>query len=184
MAIPQIISIDQTTGVCDTDGGIVYSHGMLCSNFTGVTVDAAGNITGFTTAVTGNIGKLQYDTEEDVPYFNETGERTGKKHLYNQEAFMSFDGITADKIKAGDSAAAGCCNIFIHTFANGVKRMQGIQVDKDTGDWTLSKKRALVTVNNNSNTGDATDRMEWTISSQSKYAAPVVAMTDAAIEAL
>ncbi len=184
MPVPGITSINQNTGTCDVDGGIVYSHGTLCSNVTDMTIDADGQVTGFVTVAVGSIGKLQYDTDQDVAYFNETGARTGKKHVLDQESVMPFDGLTKEKIKAGDNAAAACCNLFIHTHSTGLKRMQGVEVDKEAGTWKLSKKPALVTVNNNSNTGDASDNMQWTVTSQSKYAAPIVDMTDAEIEAL
>lgn len=179
-----ITEINQSAGSCGSDGGIYLSYGTSSENIVDVTYDTDGIITGLTMANTSLWGKLTFDTDEDTAFYNQTGERTGKKHVENQQAFMSFSQITAAKIKAANEASECCSVVFIHFLNSGVALVQGIDIDLDADEWRTTKQPAKVTVNALSDTGDNADRIEYTIDSVGRKLSASTTLTQTAIEAL
>ncbi|MDV7395101.1 hypothetical protein RZS08_27190, partial [Arthrospira platensis SPKY1] len=117
----------------------------------------------------------------DTAFYNSEGERTGKKHIFNQSAFMKFEGLSIAKIKA-INALTDCCNmVWIHFLNSGIALVQGIE--KDGTGFKRVKQSAKATTNILSDTGENTDRAEITVNSVCKQV-HVVDLTAAAIEAL
>ena len=178
----QIVDI-QSSGGCDAVGGAFLAFATDAENIQAVIV-AAGVITGFTMAGTGQWGKLEFDDTNNVAFFNETGEQVGNTIRMNGEGLMQFSGISQAKITAANQAKA-CCGVVVVWFQNdGVKRVQGIDVAPDDS-WSFSAPRQpRVIPNLNSDTGENEAIMQYNIPHQGKYASPTTDLTEAALEAL
>lgn len=176
------IGINQNNESCAVpDGGVSWSYATDIANITSVTFGVDGEITAIVMDAPGLWEKFVYD-DDDTAYFNSEGERTGKKLVYNQTAFMKFEGITVDKVKASN-ALADCCNmVWIHRLNSGIALVQGIE-DDGSGAMKRVKQSAKATPNVMSDTGANVERIEITVNSQCKKI-HVVDLTDAAIEAL
>lgn len=178
--------IELTSAECAvSDGGIRVSYVANCSDIATVTFDANSQITAFTMGSTGKWTKYEMDTETDTAYFNETGERQGKKHIYKQAAFMQFGGLDNTKRKAAIALTGNCCLIAIHYMNNGTARVQGLhQIGTSTSLFQNSKKKLVVTANLLSDTGANEDRAEFNLLSEARTPAHFTTLTEAAIEAL
>lgn len=176
------IGINQDNESCGTsDGGILQSYATDFANITSATFGTDGEITALVMASPGLWEKFVYD-DDDTAFFNSEGERTGQKHVFNQSAFMKFEGLSVAKIKAVN-ALKDCCNtVWIHRLNSGIALIQGIE-DDGTGTLKRVKQSAKATLNIMSDTGENTDRAEITVNSQCKKV-HVVDLTDTAIEAL
>ena len=176
------IGINQDNESCATsDGGILNSYATDYANITDVTFDTDGEISAITMSGVGLWEKFVYD-DDDTSFFNSEGERTGKKHIFNQSAFMKFEGINIAKVKA-INALTDCCNlVWIHRLNSGVAIIQGIEND-GAGNPKKVKQSAKATTNIMSDTGANADRVEITVNSVCKKV-HVVDLTDTAIEAL
>ena len=180
----ELLEINQNVGDCGSDGGLEVSEGTRCENIVDVTVDADGQITAFTMSGTGQWTTHAYDTENNTASYNEAGNRQGKKITFDQTASMTFEGVTVEKTKAANYAKSMCCTVWIHYFNSGVAKVQGIDVDPQTGEWKFSKERALVTPSSNSDTSDNADRVEYSITSVGRCLSPHTSLTQAQVEAL
>lgn len=176
------IGINQDNESCATaDGGILLSYATDFANITSVTFGTDGEITAIVMDSPGLWEKFVYD-DDDTAFYNSTGERTGKKHVFNQECFMKFEGLSIDKIKAAN-ALKDCCNmVWIHRLNSGLAIIQGIEND-GSGALTRVKQSAKTTASVLSDTGENTERIEITVNSVCKQI-HVVDLTNAAIEAL
>lgn len=176
------IGINQDTESCATsDGGIRNSYVTDFANITDVTFGVDGEITAITMDAPGAWEKFVYD-DDDTSFYNSTGERTGKKHVFNQEAFMKFEGLTIAKVKAVN-ALKDCCNtVWIHRTNSGVAIIQGIE-DDGAGNFVRVKQTAKATTSILTDTGANADRTEITVSSVAKKI-HIVDLTDVEIEAL
>lgn len=176
------VGINQDNESCDvSDGGIYQSYVTDFANITSATFDASGQITAIVMSGSGQWVKYVYD-DDDTAFFNSEGERTGKKHVYNQSAFMKFEGITVAKIADVNAVVACCAGVWIHFLNSGIAIFQGLE-DDGTGAIKRTKQTAKATGNVVSDTGENTDRVELTINSQCKTVHPT-SLTAAAIEAL
>lgn len=177
-----LTAINQDAASCGTsDGGILQSYFVDFADVTSMTFAADGSITAIVLGAAADFTRFVYD-DDDTAFYNQTGERTGKKHTYNQQAFMKFEGITIAKVAAAE-AFKECCNLVgIHVLNSGVNMLQGAE-DDGTGTVKRTKTSAKGTINILSDTGDNTDRIEITVDSVAKKA-HVVDLTTAAIEAL
>lgn len=160
-----------TTDCSDCIGGIVKTAVVDAAyiDFTGVTVDANGRITAFVMTTPGKVAELLYDTD-DTAHFDSVGERNNNIHRNNQEAFMKFGCITADKIKAADLMRKNCKLVAVHLHASGLTSVQGIDVIEDGLGYkaVLSKTTAKATVTAMSGTGAEEDRIEVMINAVSR----------------
>lgn len=180
----ELISLNSSNCV-SSDGGIRASYVTDCDNITGVTFDANGQITAFTMADTDQWTQYEMDTETDTAFYNETGERTGNKHILKQEAFMQFGGLDNEKRKASKALTGCCCLVAVHFMNNGTARVQGIeQVGTSTTLFQTSKKRNRVTANLLSDTGANEDRLELRFLSESRIPSHFTTLTEAALLAL
>lgn len=175
------IGINQDNESCATsDGGILTSYVTDFANISAVTFGTDDEITAITMDSVGLWEKFVYD-DDDTAFFNSTGERTGKKHVFNQEAFMKFEGLSIAKVKAAN-ALRDCCNtVWVHFTNGGLAIVQGIE--KDGTGFKRVKQSAKATTSILTDTGENADRIEITINSQCKTV-HVVDLTMAAIEAL
>lgn len=174
--------INQDNGNCDTaDGGIYQSYMTARANISAATFDVDGQITAFTMTSTSQWVKYVYD-DDNTAFYNQEGERTGKKHVFNQSAFMKFEGINTAKVKEA-GVVAGCCDmVWVHFLNDGSKFVQGLE-DDGTGAIKKPKETAKATVNILSDTGDNTGRIEFTVNSVAKNT-HLTTLSAAAIEAL
>jgi hypothetical protein len=176
------VGINQDTESCATsDGGIRNSYITDFANITDVTFAVSGEITAITMSGPGLWEKYVYD-DDDSAFFNSEGERTGKKLVYNQAAFMKFEGITVAKLTAIDSIRECCNAVLIHRLNSGIAIIQGLEND-GAGNFVRLKTSPKGTPNIMSDTGANTDRVEITFNSVCKKI-HAVGLTDAAIEAL
>ncbi|MCB0581399.1 MAG: hypothetical protein KDD10_19070 [Phaeodactylibacter sp.] len=178
----EIVDIASTSG-CDAVGGVYLAYATDASNITAVTV-TSGVITGFTMAGVGQWGKLEFDDENNVAFFNETGELVGNTVRMNGEGLMQFSGISQAKITAANQAKA-CCSVVVIWFQNdGLKRVQGIDVAPDDS-WSFSTPTGpRIVPNLNSDTGENEAIMQYNVPHQGKYGSPTTSLDGAAIEAL
>lgn len=178
----EIVDISSNTG-CDFVGGAYLAYATDSANITAVTV-SAGVITGFTMSGTGQWGKLEFDDVNNVAFFNETGELVGNTVRMNGEGLMQFSGISQAKITAANQAKA-CCGVVVIWFQNdGLKRVQGIDVDL-SDNWTFTTPtQPRIVPNLNSDTGENEAIMQYNVPHQGKYASPTTSLDGAAIEAL
>jgi hypothetical protein len=176
------VGINQDNESCSTsDGGIRNSYCTDFANITSATFDANGQITAIVMTAPGLWEKFVYD-DDDTAFFNSEGERTGKKHIFNQSAFMKFEGLTAAKI-AAINALRECCNmVWIHRTNGGIALVQGLE-DDGAGNIVRVKQSAKVTSNVMTDTGANADRVEITVNSVCKKIHPTD-LTDVEIEAL
>jgi len=176
------VGINQDNESCGTsDGGIYQSYVTDFGNITSATFAATGEITAIVMGGVGLWVKYVYD-DDDTAFFNSEGERTGKKHVYNQSAFMKFEGLTVAKIDAVNSLIECCAGVWIHFLNGGINIIQGLE-DDGTGTIKRTKQTAKTTGSILSDTGENTDRAEITVNSQCKTVHPTT-LTAAAIEAL
>jgi len=176
------VGINQDNESCTTsDGGIRNSYVTDFANITSATFDANGQVTAIVMTAPGLWEKFVYD-DDDTAFFNSEGERTGKKHIFNQSAFMKFEGITAAKI-AAINALRECCNtVWIHRLNSGIAIIQGFEND-GAGNVVRVKQSAKATTSVLSDTGENADRVEITVNSVCKIVHPTD-LTDVEIEAL
>jgi hypothetical protein len=175
------VGINQDNESCAaSDGGILQSYATDFANISAVTWGSDDEITAITMSGSGQWEKFVYD-DDDTAFFNSEGERTGKKLVFNQSAFMKFEGISIAKLTSVN-ANADCCNmVWIHRLNSGIALIQGIE--KVGSDFKRTKQSAKATPSVLSDTGDNTDRVEMTIESVCKTV-HAVDLTDSAIEAL
>ena len=177
----EIVAIPKSVG-CDFVGGVYKAYATESSNITAVTV-TTGAISAFTMADTGQWGKLEFDDQDNVAFFNEAGEQSGNVTRINGTGLMRFVGVTQSKITAANKAKACCGLVVIWFHYDGTKRVQGIDVAPD-GAWEFSNKLPRVIPNANSGTGGEESLMEYNVAHQSRNLSPTTTLTDTEIEAL
>lgn len=177
-----IVGIDQTTGLCESDGGIEISYGALCEEVLDITVDANNQITSFTLTATAAFEKFVFD-DDDTAFYNQPPERQSKKITFPQQAFMKFEGITNDKIQAANKIKSCCCTVWVHYLNSGIALVQGIDIAED-GSWKLTKRKAVVSPGIFSDTGANADRVEYTIDSTGRCLSRPTTLSQTALEAL
>lgn len=161
-----------------SDGGIKYSfiNDTAAIEEDGVTA-AAGVISDIDT--TAPWVAFEFDTDDDTAYYNQEGERTNNRHVYNQTAFMKFSGIDATKRAAAEAIKNCCALIAVHFLNNGKALVQGIELGTSPA-WDVTKKKLKATINIMTDTGANEDRIEVTLISQSRQASPFTTMLKAA----
>lgn len=176
----QVVGVDQDNLACDPiDGGIVVSYAWEYSDVSAAVFGANGEITGITVAVAA--GKFTYD-DDDSAFYNQVGERDGRKHTFTQEAFMKFSGFEAVKVGSLNALADLCNMVWIHFLSTGESWIQGLE-DDGTGTRRRSKQAARATVSHNTNTGDGVAASEVTVTSVAN-SAHMTTLTTTAVEAL
>lgn len=178
-----LVSLTSAVECSASDGGIYQTYLVDKDEITDVTFDASGIITGFTMAQVGQWVKYEYD-DDDTAFFNQTGERTNKKHTVNGQAFFKFAGISATKVEFANKAKNCCGMVAIHFLNSGAVLVQGIDYDWDATTWKFTKQRAKVTASILTDTGANEDRVEVNINSVGKEFASTTSLTATAIEAL
>jgi hypothetical protein len=181
-----LTSINQDNASCGTsDGGIKQSYGIDLSTVDALTYDGSNGslVTGVTLSGVGEAFTLYVYDDDDSAFYNEEGERTGKKHVYNQQASMKFEGITAAKIQAAEQLKDCCAQFWFHVGNNGIIRIQGVEKSAAASGFDRPKQTAKATVSINSLTGADADNITIVIDSQAKVAL-VTDLTTTEIEAL
>lgn len=163
-----------------SDGGIRYSFIIDTASIDAAGITSALNVVSAMTT-TGTWTLFEYDTDDDTAYYNQEGERTNNRHVFNQTAFMKFAGIDSSKGDAAQKIVECCSLAAVHFMNNGKVLLQGIELLASPA-WQVSKKKCKATVNIMTDTGANEDRIEVTLSSQSRQASPFVTMTRADFE--
>jgi hypothetical protein len=168
-----------------SDGGIVETFMTQADNVTNLTVNANEEITAITMTAPGLWVRYQYDTETDIPYYNQVGTRSGNKHVYAKEALLPFTGLDATK-RLAMQALTECCSglAAIHFTSNNKAMLQGLVYDTVTSSFNKDKKPLKVTGNFNTNTGADSDVVEARLLSEDKILSNFVLLTRAQILAL
>lgn len=172
---------------CDVLGGVAYAYATEFSNvdFDNITLDSSGGITNIAMNTSGTWARLDFDDENDLAFFNETGELQNQAAVvYNGEGLMSFNGITQDKIKSAGLAGACCGVVIIWVHYSGVRRVQGIDVNPATNVGSRSKKKARIVPDVNSGTGAESEAVVYKTQHQGRFPSPTTTLSNAAIEAL
>lgn len=167
-----------------SDGGIVKSFIAAKESITDITFDANEIITAFTMTTTGLWKEFAYDTDTDLPYYNQKGERAGNKHTYNQEALFPFSGLNNTK-RLALQALTDCCELVaIHFLSSGLAMVQGIEFDPVSEVYKSTKKRMKATGDFDTQTGADDDLMGIRLISQSRRLSNFTTLTEAALLAL
>jgi hypothetical protein len=185
----ELITITEDSCV-DPYGGIHTTYLIPCEEVDTFTFGADNEITGLSLVVTPapTYGAVKFVYEDDdTGYYNQTGERTNKRHTFEGEAFMKFVGLDITKVKAANGLKACCCLYAFHFTNSGIALAQGVEWNPDigaSGDWRRSIRKCRATVNVMTGTGEEEDRVEITLTNKSRYASPVVDMTMDEFDAL
>lgn len=163
-----------------SDGGIRYSFIIDTANIEEDGITHVAQVVS-DIVVTADWVIFEYDTDDDTAYYNQEGERTNNRHVYNQVAFMKFSGIDADKRAAAEALKDCCALAAVHFLNNGKALLQGVEL-LTSPNWQTSKKKCKATINIMSDTGANEDRIEVTLNSQSRQASPLVTMTKSDFE--
>ena len=164
------------TDCSGSDGGIFKSFLIDAAK-----VDASGitHVNQLVSSITTseNWVEFRFDTDNDTAYYNQEGERTNNKHVYNQTAFMQFSGIDETKRAAAEALKQCCAVVAVHFLNNGKVLIQGVEL-LTSPDWKITKKAAKATINILTDTGNNEDRIEVTLISQSRQASPFTTMDE------
>ncbi|MCA9366767.1 hypothetical protein KC887_00680 [Candidatus Kaiserbacteria bacterium] len=178
----EIVPIPKSSG-CDFVGGVFKAYATESENITAVAV-TDGEITGFTMASAGQWGKLEFDDQQNVAFFNENGERNGNVVRVNGTGLMSFVGLTAAKIVAANKAKACCGLVLVWFHYDGTRRVQGIDVNPGDNTWKFSNQLPRIIPNALSGTGAEESRLEYNVTHQGSQLSSTTDLTDTEIEAL
>jgi len=179
-----IIGLDGSNCIT-SDGGIVESFMTAADNITNLTVNANQEITAITMTSPGLWVRYQYDTDTDVPYYNQTGTRNNNKHVYAKEALFTFTGLDATKRLALQSLTDCCSGLAaVHFTSNNKAMLQGLVYDSVTSSFYKDKKPLKITGNFNTNTGADSDVAEARLLSEDKILSNFVLLTRAQMLAL
>ena len=129
--------------------------------------------------------KQVYDTD-GTAFFNQTGQRKGRRLTYKQASFLKYSGMDSTYAVAAKTFGK-CCNlVFIHVLTNGNRVVQGLEIDAAaSGGFTGTKVTdTMLTPNLLSDTSQNDSRMEFNVEGEAKEPAPFTTLTDTAIEAL
>jgi hypothetical protein len=178
----QIIGVDQDLLQCSNiDGGIVVSYALDFVDLLTVTFGANDEVTAITIDPAVNFAKFTYD-DDDSAFYNQTGEREGKKHTFTQEAFLKFTApFEAVKTKSLNDLKDICNLVWVHYLTTGDAWFQGFE--KFGSTFRKSKQSAKATVSHISGTGAETSRTEVSINSVARET-HLTTLTTADIEAL
>lgn len=177
-----LIPMDGSEGCAESDGGLRVSYVAPCEAIDDFTF--TGNVVSAITMAGGaSFSKFLYD-DDGTSSYNQEGERTNNRHVFNQTMTGKFSGLDEDKTDAGNAIRKCCCLIAVHFFNNGKAFIQGIQKDPDSTDWTLARRKAKATVSAMSDTDENEDRLDLQIISQAKFLSPATSLDEGAIEAL
>lgn len=179
-----LVALSSGGSCIDATGGIVRSFAVSKEYITGVT--ATGNvISAITMSTTGKWKLLTYDVD-GTAFFNQTGQRAGRRLTYQQSAFLKFSGL--DEVYAAAAKIFGeCCQlVFIHILTNGKRVVQGLELDATAVGGFVGTKISdtAATPNLLSDTSENDSRMEFTVEGVAKAPAPFTTLTDSAITAL
>jgi len=167
-----------------SDGGLVKTYLTSCTNIADIIFDANEQITGFAMTGTGQWIEYEYDTDTQQTYYNQDGERTGNKHIYNQEAYMNFSGLNNEKRLALKGITKCCCLVAVHYLGSGLAVVQGIYYNTDTGIWSTGKEKLKGIGKFNTQTGADEDIMGVTLVSKSLDPSNFTTITETALQAL
>jgi hypothetical protein len=178
-----LVALDQSA-CTSSDGGIVKSFITDKENITDVTYDANEIITAITMSGVGLWAEFAFDTDTDQPYYNQTGERVGNKHTYNQEALITYSGINNTK-RLALQALTDCCELVaVHFLSSGLALVQGLEYDSVTDVWKSTKKRMKATGQFDTQTGADDDLVGIRLISQSRKLSNFTTLTETALAAL
>lgn len=181
-----LTGINQDNDDCGTpDGGTKIDYGIDLNTLNTITYDVSNPyvITAITLTGVGETFTKYVPDDDDTAFYNEEGERTGKKHVYNQQSNMKFEGITAEKIKAAEELKSCCAQFWFHVHNSGIIRVQGIEKSSNANGWERPKQTAKATISINSLTGADVENITVVINSQAKVAL-TTDLTTTDIEAL
>ena len=122
-----VTALNSVTDCPSADGGIEYSWYVSSEYVTAITVSSA-KISNFTMSTSGKWKRLDYD-KDGTSFFNETGNRTNRRLVYQQAALLKFAGKNAAAKAVTDIADSCCALIFIHILTAGERVVQGIEID-------------------------------------------------------
>lgn len=171
---------------CEDDGGLAYSYVAPLSKLSAITV-TSGVITGMTMTAAGEWAKYTYDSDGTAVYAQPgTRSTTGRGRTFAQQADFKFSGITAAYIAAANAAGLKCPVVVIHVLNNGMRLVQGIEVQSGaTGGFVKSKVlEALVVPSMTSGLSTESSNMSFSITSTSRSLSVSTDLTDSEIEAL
>ena len=179
-----VVALNTFTTCPSANGGIEYSWYVSAEYVTAITT-SSGVISNFTMSTTGKWKRLDYD-KDGTSRFDENGNRTQRRLVYQQAGFLKFAG-KSNAIKAVADVATSCCAlIFIHVLTTGDRVVQGIEIDSNaTGGFTLNKvEPTRVTPNSLTDTSAGEARQEWNLGGQTRLQAPFTSLSDTALAAL
>lgn len=180
-----IAALNSVADCTNDGGGIARSFMCKLADITAITL-TSGVISGFTMASTGLWKQLSYD-KDDTAYFNQTGARAnaGAPYIATQTAFLKFKGMSNTYITVANNMK-DCCNVVvIHVLNNGVRLVQGIEIDSTAvGGFVGSKTDTRVIPSAMSDTGANQARLELLVEGTAFTLTPTTSLTDSAILAL
>lgn len=179
-----VVAINSGGSCIDAEGGITHSYCVSLEYITSVT--ATGNVISAITMGTPNKWvRLDYD-KDGTAFYNQTGQRNGRRLTYLQQAFLKFAGLDETYAAAAEIFGKCCQLVFVHVLTNGKRVVQGIELDSTATGGFVSTKIAdtKATPNLLTDTSENEARMEFNIEGTAKIPSPFTTLTDSAIEAL
>jgi hypothetical protein len=185
MPTPQITALSNALADCNAAGGTIRSWFVEAKFVTAVAV-TADVITGFTMTTTGKWKRWDYALDNTAKY-TQTVNRSGNRRTIGQSMNCRFNGVDATINKAAADAMGTCDIIAIHVLPNGVRLVQGLELDPGaTGLYILNAggERTLIqpTVDTDVATGESS--IAFLISGTANNVSPTTTITDAALAAL
>jgi len=179
-----ITGINSGTACLGNEGGIVRSYAAKLADITAVTL--TGNaISNFTMATTGLWKAFVYD-RDNTANINQVGSLNNNRFSVELTTFMKFKGLAQASIDAANTSKDCCDTVWIHVLGNGLKVVQGIELDASvTAGFVPSKNRStriVPTINSDTSANEL--KMEYSIAGNQDSFTPSTTLTDTAILAL
>lgn len=178
--------LDQSRGAdcIKKTGGIRLSLGIDWENVGEVTV-TSGKISAITLSGAGNkFAVVKYEKNNTASYA-QTGQKNGTNVVFQEVAVMNFDGPSDDQIVIANKAKGVSSTLWIHFLNNGLVEAQGVELNSDGTKGIESHVSAMVVPTLNSNTGEGSSTLSYSVESTTSDIIPVdPALTEAALIAL
>ena len=136
-----LVAINSGTSCVGNEGGVVRSFACNLTDITAITL-TSGVISGFTMATTGKWMQLTPEKDQ-TSYYNQTGTLNGNRFTVESDSFFKFKGLNQAYIDASNNASQCCDIVVIHVLGNGLRLVQGIEIDATaTGGFVATKNRS------------------------------------------
>lgn len=185
MPTPQIVALSNSLADCNAAGGTIRSWIVEAKYVSAVAV-TSDVITGFTMSTTGKWKRWDHALDGTSKY-TQTVNRSGNRRTMAQSMNCRFNSIDAATNKAAADAMLTCDIIAIHVLPNGVRLVQGLELDPGaTGLFILNAggERTLLQPSVDTDVATAESSISFVIQGIANNVSPNTTITDVALAAL